>query len=202
MSFDYSTLVTDRVKADADARNDKGTYDWRAMNRVTAAMEDLHARFTEYGYTTGYIPVLISHRDGSVNGEWREDDEDIRWSQLEQYRSNVAALRSTFEMLKDTPPVPERMGASGPGKDDGLNWERANDIERILVDINTVIERTLRAFKRSNAFTFWSGNEPLPSSESDKGRTWAELDSMAITWENLETADWFQLGYGKLEVGA
>ena len=192
MSFDYNTLVTDRVKADADARNEKGTYDWRALNRVTEAMEDLHRRFTEYGYATGYVPVRIVHRDGSVSGQWREDDEDIRWSQLEQYRTNVSSLRSTFEVLKDTPAVPGTM--------EGLTVDAANDIEKILVDINTVIERTLRSFKRSNAFTFWSGNEALPSAESDKGRTWAELDGMEITWENLETADWFQLGYGRLEV--
>ena len=173
MSFDYNTLVTDRVKADAGARNEKGTYDWRALNRVTEAMEDLHRRFTEYGYATGYVPVRIVHRDGSVSGEWREDDEDIRWSQLEQYRTNVSSLRSTFEVLKDTPAVPGTM--------EGLTVDAANDIEKILVDINTVIERTLRSFKRSNAFTFWSGNEALPSAESDKGRTWAELDSMEIT---------------------
>lgn len=192
MSFDYNTLVTDRVKADAGARNEKGTYDWRALNRVTEAMEDLHRRFTEYGYATGYVPVRIVHRDGSVSGQWREDDEDIRWSQLEQYRTNVSSLRSTFEVLKETPAVPGTM--------EGLTVDAANDIEKILVDINTVIERTLRSFKRSNAFTFWSGNEALPSAESDKGRTWAELDGMEITWENLETADWFQLGYGRLEV--
>ena len=145
MSFDYNTLVTDRVKADADARNEKGTYDWRALNRVTEAMEDLHRRFTEYGYATGYVPVRIVHRDGSVSGQWREDDED-------------------------------------------------------MVNINTVIERTLRSFKRSNAFTFWSGNEALPSAESDKGRTWAELDSMNTTWPQWDAADWYLLLYGNLEV--
>ena len=192
MSFDYNTLVTDRVKADADARNEKGTYDWRALNRVTEAMEDLHRRFTEYGYATGYVPVRIVHRDGSVSGQWREDDEDIRWSQLEQYRTNVSSLRSTFEVLKETPAVPDTM--------EGLTVDAANDIEKILVNINTVIERTLRSFKRSNAFTFWSGNEALPSAESDKGRTWAELDSMNTTWPQWDAADWYLLLYGNLEV--
>lgn len=192
MSFDYNTLVTDRVKTDADARNEKGTYDWRALNRVTEAMEDLHRRFTEYGYATGYVPVRIVHRDGSVSGQWREDDEDIRWSQLEQYRTNVSSLRSTFEVLKETPAVPDTM--------EGLTVDAANDIEKILVNINTVIERTLRSFKRSNAFTFWSGNEALPSAESDKGRTWAELDSMNTTWPQWDAADWYLLLYGNLEV--
>lgn len=192
MSFDYNTLVTDRVKADAGARNEKGTYDWRALNRVTEAMEDLHRRFTEYGYATGYVPVRIVHRDGSVSGQWREDDEDIRWSQLEQYRTNVSSLRSTFEVLKGTPAVPGTM--------EGLTVDAANDIEKILVNINTVIERTLRSFKRSNAFTFWSGNEALPGAESDKGRTWAELDSMNTTWPQWDAADWYLLLYGNLEV--
>ena len=192
MSFDYNTLVTDRVKADADARNEKGTYDWRALNRVTEAMEDLHRRFTEYGYATDYVPVRIVHRDGSVSGQWQEDDEDIRWSQLEQYRTNVSSLRSTFEVLKETPAIPDTM--------EGLTVDAANDIEKILVDINTVIERTLRSFKRSNAFTFWSGNEALPCAESDKGRTWAELDSMNTTWPQWDAADWYLLLYGNLEV--
>ena len=36
------TLVTDRTQADADARNDKGTYNAADLNRVTEAMEYLN----------------------------------------------------------------------------------------------------------------------------------------------------------------
>ena len=160
----------------------KGSYNPSIdMNRVSIAMHYLQDRFHEYGYA-----VAVHSRT-----DWTVSDIPTQ-EEMNTYLTDLSSLRSTFEVLKDTPAVPDTM--------EGLTVDAANDIEKILVDINTVIERTLRSFKRSNAFTFWSGNEALPSAESDKGRTWAELDGMEITWENLETADWFQLGYGRLEV--
>lgn len=54
MSFDFSTLVTDRTQADVEARNDKGTYQAADLNRVTAAMKDLAERFSVLGYVTDY----------------------------------------------------------------------------------------------------------------------------------------------------
>ena len=41
MSFDFATLVTDRLQSDVDERNAKGTYNAADLNRVTAAMEAL-----------------------------------------------------------------------------------------------------------------------------------------------------------------
>lgn len=57
MSFDFSTLVTDRTQADVEARNDKGTYQAADLNRVTAAMKDLAERFSVLGYVTDYQDV-------------------------------------------------------------------------------------------------------------------------------------------------
>lgn len=57
MSFDFSTLVTDRTQADVEARNDKGTYQATDLNRVTAAMKDLAERFSVLGYVTDYQDV-------------------------------------------------------------------------------------------------------------------------------------------------
>ena len=159
----------------------RGAYNASDLNRVSIAMHYLQDRFHEYGYTV----AVHSRMDWTVSDIPTQEE-------MNTYLTDLSSLRSTFEVLKDTPAVPDTM--------EGLTVDAANDIEKILVNINTVIERTLRSFKRSNAFTFWSGNEALPSAESDRGRTWAELDGMEITWENLEKADWFQLGYGRLEV--
>ncbi len=57
MSFDFSTLVFDRIQADVEALNDKGTYNAADLNRVTAAMEELDGIFKDLGYQTGYQPV-------------------------------------------------------------------------------------------------------------------------------------------------
>lgn len=83
MSFDYSTLVTDRSQADlgslrslltkklsdwtaaekaefALARN-KGSYNYTDLNRVSAAMEDLKAIMNGYGYDVpGYERLVIT----------------------------------------------------------------------------------------------------------------------------------------------
>lgn len=59
MSFDFSTLVFDRIQADVEALNDKGTYNATDLNRVTAAMEALDGIFKGLGYQSGYQPVQI-----------------------------------------------------------------------------------------------------------------------------------------------
>jgi hypothetical protein len=106
----------------------KGAYNVSDMNRVTAAMEYLNSVFTERGYNTGYTPVEISHLDGTKDTVWQENDEDIRFTNIETYRRNVAAIRAQFTQLSTTPETPESMQL--------LTWAKANDIEKILVDID------------------------------------------------------------------
>lgn len=82
MSFDFNTLITDRSQADVSALSAlmakkldewapeeleqfnngllKGGYFWTDLNRVTAAMDYLDKKFKEYGYKTGYEPIIIS----------------------------------------------------------------------------------------------------------------------------------------------
>lgn len=64
MSFDFSTLVTDRMQSDVDQRNARGTYNAADLNRVTAAMEALDELFQAYGYHSGYTPIFVASRGG------------------------------------------------------------------------------------------------------------------------------------------
>lgn len=64
MSFDFSTLVTDRTKADVDNKTEKGAYNASDLNRVTKASEYLNEIFKRYGYITGYEPIKIEHPSG------------------------------------------------------------------------------------------------------------------------------------------
>lgn len=82
MSFDFSTLITDRQKSDADyaralidritdgtataeelaawnAATLKGVYDYTDLNRVTAAMDEINNMLSAAGYQTGYTPIEI-----------------------------------------------------------------------------------------------------------------------------------------------
>ena len=77
MSFDFSTLITDRQKSDVDYAREligkitngtatekelaewnaamlKGSYDYTDMNRVTAAMDEINSMLSAAGYKTGY----------------------------------------------------------------------------------------------------------------------------------------------------
>ena len=110
---------------------------------------------------------------------------------MEQYLANVQHLRDTLILLDTTPPAPDDMAL--------LNWVEANNIEQILVDIQTVLIRVVAAFNRCGAYTFWSGAIPLPSARSDIGHTWADLEAMGLTWDMLDGSSWYQLLYGNFK---
>lgn len=131
--------MTDAEKAEWRA-NPKGAYNVSDLNRVTAAMEYLTDLLRGYGYNVDYQPVSITHADGTTDGTWLETDEPT-YSQLERYRLNVASVRAVLAMLPTTPETPARIVASSVGATDGLTWAGANDIERILEDVNDSINR-------------------------------------------------------------
>lgn len=127
MSFDLSTLITDRTAADVAQRTDKGFYNASDLNRVGAAVEYVAGRLTALGYV---CPV-------SVKKDWRVSDAPTA-GQLEVYRQNIATLRAQLPMLYGTPETPKSMAA--------LGYAEANDIERILLDIDAQIERLRKSW--------------------------------------------------------
>ena len=107
------TLITDRTQADADARNDKGTYNASDLNRVGAAVAYVAGRLLECGTSV----------DVSPKQDWSESDTPTA-SQLERYRSDVAALRDAMAAMPTTPQAPATMS--------NMTWVEANAIEKIL----------------------------------------------------------------------
>lgn len=124
------TLVTDRTQADVDARNEKGTYNAADLNRVGEAMAYLAGKYRAFGYRLSV----------SSPTDWTQDDIPTR-SDLETYLDDLRTLRSAVAMLPDTPAPPEQM--------DGLTYGGANDIERLLQDIDALLESMGRSFLRA-----------------------------------------------------
>ena len=119
MAFDFSTLITDRGP---------GTfYNVSDLNRVGEAVRYLAERFTGYGYAVTVNPKT----------DWTEDIVPTR-KQLEPYRRNIAELRRQLTVMAATPETPETMRA--------LNYVKANNIERILQDIDTIITNMEQAW--------------------------------------------------------
>lgn len=119
MSFDISTLVTDR--------GDGTYYNTTDLNRVGAAVEYVAGRFQALGYD---CPV-------SVKKDWSESDTPTA-SQMEAYRADIVTLRGMIAMLAETPETPGTM--------ERLTYKGANAIEQILSDLDFLITNMAQAW--------------------------------------------------------
>ena len=106
MSSIIDTLITDRLD---------GYYNASDMNRVGGAMIYLSNRFLTLGYS---VPV-------TVKMDWQIGDIPTA-SDLAVYIADLKAIRNTLAAI--TSPAPDDMG--------DLTAEEANDIERILRDVD------------------------------------------------------------------
>lgn len=199
------TLITDRTQGDVDRVNDlntkgwlgmtdaekdewlsglKGAYNATDLNRVTSAMEYLVDRLKGFGYEAEYVTVEIE----PGRTVWQREDIPTA-PQLAQYLSNVEAIRDVLDVDQSLPASMKK-----------LTYEGANEIEQALVLVEQTINQVVKAIPRLAAHTFWSGNRPLPSAESDLGHTWDDLDAMNLTWDDLDAAgsDWYLIMYGVL----
>ena len=119
MAFDIKTLLPDRGS---------GTfYNASDLNRVGDAVRYLAKRFTDYGYAVAVSP----------KADWSESDTPTT-GQMETYRLNIANLRAVIAIMASTPETPETMRA--------LNYVKANNIERILQDLDTLITNMAQAW--------------------------------------------------------
>ncbi len=114
------TLITDRKQADVDARNYKGTYNASDMNRVGSAVNYLAARLREKGYDPH-----ISPKTDWVDDEWASPTD------ADKYLADLEEIRMQFTLYDGAPTVPPDM--------ERFTWKEANDIERILQDIDALL---------------------------------------------------------------
>ena len=139
------TLVTDRTEADVSHYSElrdkgwaemttaekaewvagmKGAYNASDLNRVASAMAYLSQRFASAGYS-----VPVSSPTDWANGDIpRKDD-------LDTYLDDLRRIRAALAVMDTTP--------SAPGSMDYLTWAKANDIEKILVDVDDALGRLL-----------------------------------------------------------
>lgn len=124
------TLITDRTAEDVANKTAKGFYNASDLNRVGAAVQYVAERFAAQGYTVAVSPKT----------DWTEKDIPTA-AELETYRQNIAALRGLIAVMKSTPETPETMRF--------LDYIKANDIERILLDLDTLLTNAALAWYQS-----------------------------------------------------
>ena len=120
------TLITDRTQADVKARNAKGTYNASDLNRVGDAVQYLAGIFKDLGYS---VPV-------EPKRDWGESNLPTP-STMARYLQDVETLRCLLEQLETTPAV--------PGSMENLTYVSANDIEKILLDVHSTIQRIIES---------------------------------------------------------
>lgn len=124
------SLITDRTRADVVNQTDKGFYNASDLNRVGAAVQYVAERFAAQGYTVAVRPKT----------DWLASDIPTA-SELETYRQNIAALHALLAVMPTTPETPDSMA--------GLTYTEANDIEQILLDLDTLLTNAALAWYQS-----------------------------------------------------
>lgn len=116
----YANLTAgERGEWDAGLR---GAYNASDMNRVESAVTALAASLNAAGYS-----VMVTTKT-----DWALTDIPTP-TDMQRYLDNVSAIRSALIILTTTPVAPTTM--------DGLLWSTANDIEKILADVDWLIDQ-------------------------------------------------------------
>ena len=173
MAFDFSTLVTDRTQADIayvkslivklvnetisdqeleiwNSKALKGAYNHTDINRVNSALDSIVSLFESYGYDTkGYQRFEVLREDSSKSKYLVYEDDVLTQEVTQQYLNNVKLVRSLISVLPDTPNVPDTMQK--------FVFTDANDIEHILVDLNTLLNSMQKVIPHVGQPLFYAG---------------------------------------------
>ena len=98
----------------------KGAYNSSDLERVDDAIQYLADLLSSYGYSVSVSPKT----------DWTLEDIPTP-AQMESYLDDIRALRAALAVLPTTP--------NAPGSMDKLGITEANGIEKILLDIDTLI---------------------------------------------------------------
>ena len=98
--------------------NMKGAYNASDLNRVGAAVTRIHIS------TVG-------------KSDWTEEDYNNAEA-LDYYLKDISLVRGAIAVMSSTPPVPADL--------QGLTWWEANDIEKILEDVDYLITNMMQAW--------------------------------------------------------
>lgn len=127
-----ATFVFDRTLADVQAMNAKGTYNASDLNRVINAIDEIAAELTGIGIPTTISWLKSSYADTDIPTE----------AQMNEYLANVAIIKAA---LPNTSP-------NVPGSMAYLTYDKANDIEKILYEIETLINNMGSIFPKSGLY--------------------------------------------------
>jgi hypothetical protein len=130
----YALLLADKWRRGTISESEKnewfaglkGTYNAYDLNRVGAAMEYIEARLKSAGYKIEVTPKT----------DWTGSDLPTV-SLMRAYLNSVEKLRGVIPVFPDTPNVPRDL--------QGFTFEEANNIEKILEDLDKLLTNAAKS---------------------------------------------------------
>lgn len=148
----YQTLGNWSGLTDAErAQLERGTLTYNTLNRVESAVKTLATALTAAGYPVEITPVLKGGK--AEDREWQEGDVLYR-PQWTMYLDNVQRLRDAYYTLAETGELPT--------PEDKLGYAGANTIEKILADIDQLIDCMKSSYRRCGTFRAGNNAAHLP----------------------------------------
>ena len=143
----YQTIGNWSGLTDAEMTQlERGTLTYNTLNRVESAVKLLAAALTSAGYPVEVTPVLKGGK--AEDREWQEGD-IVRRAQWATYLENVQRLRDAYYTLAETGALPK--------PEDKLGYVGANNIEKVLADIDLLLDGMKSIYRRAGTFTAGGG---------------------------------------------
>ena len=106
----------------------KGMYTHNDLLRVETTVENLAVQLRKLGYD---VPEM------TIRYDWTYEDV-ITKEEIDRYFSNIETLRSVRGVFSSTPKTPSTQ--------ENFNYSKANNIERILYDISTIVDNQKKSW--------------------------------------------------------
>ena len=125
-------MVTDRTAADVAALNAKGTYNATDLNRVGQAVLIVAQALAKLDIIVNVAPKT----NWSIG-------EIPTVAEMKRYSMDISNLRNIINLfpLPLDDPLPY-----APATMNGLTYDKANDIEKILIDLSNVADKIMQSF--------------------------------------------------------
>lgn len=118
MSNNLEPLIYDRTQQDVTQRTDKGFYNVSDIQRINSYIE----------YLSDVLGLNLSVEDVSLG-------QALTRAQMNDILNDVNALRAAWYVSHETPPTPIAVN---------WDWQKANDLEKILFSLNEFWQSKLR----------------------------------------------------------
>lgn len=120
-------LIYDRTQLDIDFDTEKGGYNFSDLNRIEKWCEYLSNLLNKLSYNN----IIYVKTDWEMPDLMTEQNSPTE-AQMERIRTNLIALRNAYFTFYETPATPENL--------DFMNFQKANEVEKILFDIDKMLE--------------------------------------------------------------